>query len=130
MLRTRIGIIGHGFVGQAVENGFGRTEDQVINVYDKYKNVGSLDQVVNESDVIFICVPTPMKMSDETGYGQCDTSIVEEVIYEACDVAKARKVFVIKSTLRALERSWNATRNLLACLKKWKTLSTFSLILM
>lgn len=100
MPNNRIGIIGHGFVGQAVEAGFGLTPDQVINVYDKYKkNVGTLDQVVNESDVIFVCVPTPMNISDETGYGRCDTSIVEEVIYEAADVAIRRKVFVIKSTV-------------------------------
>jgi UDP-glucose 6-dehydrogenase len=98
-MRNRIGIIGHGFVGQAVEAGFSLNPLQVINIYDKYKNLGSLDHVVNESDVIFICVPTPMDISDETGYGRCDTSIVEEVVYEAADIATSRKVFVIKSTV-------------------------------
>lgn len=55
--------------------------------------------MVNGSDVLFICVPTPMDEPDETGFGKCNTSIVEEVIYEACDVATERKVFVIKSTV-------------------------------
>jgi SOS-response transcriptional repressor LexA len=59
----RLGIIGYGIVGQAVAYGFSRYQ---INIYDKYKHFSSLSQVVNHSDYIFVCLPTPI-MADESG---------------------------------------------------------------
>ena len=59
----RIGIIGRGFVGSAVEFGFSAQTgcDAEIKVYDKdpSKSIHSLEETVNESDFIFLSVPTP-----------------------------------------------------------------------
>lgn len=49
----KIGIIGHGFVGQAVSD-FYRTN----LIYDKFKSSLPLKKVVEAAEVIFICVPT------------------------------------------------------------------------
>ena len=46
--------------------------------YDKYKETESLASVVNASEFIFICLPTPMK-EDESGI---DLSIIEEMVSE------------------------------------------------
>ena len=88
----KVGCIGAGFVGTAVELGLESVAE--IRIYDKYKDTESLYSVVNNSDVIFICVPTPM---DSEGY--CDTSIVEEVCCEVSSNATSRKSIVIKSTV-------------------------------
>jgi len=54
----KIGIIGVGVVGKAILEGFKSiTNDHVILGYDKYKNIGSFNDMLN-SDIVFICVPT------------------------------------------------------------------------
>ena len=59
----RIGIIGRGFVGTAVEYGFSAQTgcDVELRSYDidPTKSTHTLDDTVNNSDVIFISVPTP-----------------------------------------------------------------------
>ena len=58
-----IGIIGRGFVGSAVQFGFSPNTgcDAEVKVYDKNpnKSQNTLEEVVNESDFIFLSVPTP-----------------------------------------------------------------------
>ena len=62
-LKQKIGIIGRGFVGSAVEFGFSPNTgcDAEVRVYDKdpSKSLHSLEETVNESDIIFLSVPTP-----------------------------------------------------------------------
>ena len=55
-----IGIIGNGFVGQAI--GFGFVPVLPVHVYDKdpLRSMNTLEETVNESDIIFVSVPTPM----------------------------------------------------------------------
>lgn len=65
----KIGIVGHGHVGQAMHQLF---RDAIV--YDKVKQIGSREEV-NACDAVFVCVPTPQRSN-----GSCDTSIVEEVI--------------------------------------------------
>lgn len=93
-----LGIIGYGFVGQAVANGFNiasRGKD-TIRYYDKYKDTLSLKEVVTKSEFIFICLPTPMK-EDESGI---DLSIIEEVIPQLTKYTNdSTKIIVIKSTV-------------------------------
>ena len=70
-----IGIIGFGIVGQALAYGFSQPEIQSkynIKYYDKFKESTPLKRVVEESEFIFICLPTPMK-EDESGI---DLSII------------------------------------------------------
>ena len=55
---TKIGIVGYGIVGEAVKHGFENKGNQV-KYYDKYKDSSTLEEVVSDSDLIFMCLPTP-----------------------------------------------------------------------
>jgi len=75
----KIGIVGKGFVGAAVAQGFsaGTGYKSEIRVFDKdpSKSSHSLDEVVSESDFIFISVPTPSNQD-----GSIHLTILEECI--------------------------------------------------
>lgn len=92
----KIGIIGNGYVGHATSTGFSKSAENEIFVYDKFKeSPNTLDEVVEKSDYIFICVPTPI-FSDYSGM---DMSIVEEVVGEVASKAVSPgKIVIIKST--------------------------------
>ena len=91
----KIGIIGQGYVGTALKEGF--QDFYQVETYDKYdigKSTHSkISDIVELSDVIFVCVPTPMKND-----GTCYTGIVEEVIREINQSANGQ-IVVIKSTV-------------------------------
>lgn len=65
-----------------------------VREYDKFKDTESLESVVNNSHILFLCLPTPMNED-----GSCNTSIIEEVVGEIIKVAKKKKCIVIKSTV-------------------------------
>ncbi len=65
----RSGIIGFGHVGEAMYKIFPNSI-----IYDEPKKIGNRNQI-NECDVVFVCVPTPMRLD-----GACDTSIVDEIL--------------------------------------------------
>ena len=92
----KIGIVGNGFVGSAILHGFIlHTEDVMIYDIDKSRSTHTMSELAAESDIIFICVPTPMFES-----GECDLSIVEGVISNLSDYPLIEnKVIVIKSTV-------------------------------
>ncbi len=100
---SAIGIIGYGFVGKAVEYGFfrydreqGREPKHRVRVYDKYKDMDSLDDVVLNSDIIFMCLPTPYCEADL----RIDLSIFDETMTAICPrLENTGKVVVIKSTV-------------------------------
>ncbi|MBI3103763.1 hypothetical protein HYZ05_02380 [Candidatus Daviesbacteria bacterium] len=98
LVPIQLGIIGYGFVGQAVANGFRETSfgKDTILWYDKYKDGNSLEDTVKSSEFIFVCLPTPMKQ-DETGI---ELSIFEEMIPQIAKYSdNTDKVVVIKSTV-------------------------------
>ncbi len=70
-----LGFVGAGFVGGAAIRAFSGYNN--IVVYDKGLEIGSMAEVVEKADVIFVAVPTPMRKD-----GTCDTRIVEEVVLE------------------------------------------------
>ena len=93
-----LGIVGYGFVGQAVANGFNVASNgkDTIRYYDKYKETLSLEEVVTKSEFIFICLPTPMK-EDESGI---DLSIIKEMVAEVAKFTDGTdKIVVLKSTI-------------------------------
>jgi len=87
-----IGIIGLGFVGDALKNGFEYFGVTNIAVHDP-KILGSTISRVIDKDIIFICVPTPMCKG-----GAIDDSIVQNVLREL-ETEHYSGVAVIKSTL-------------------------------
>ena len=94
----KIGIVGQGYVGTAVKEVFGKHYE--TNTFDLNGNCSckTLHELVNNSDVVFVCVPTPMKKD-----GSCDTSIVEAVVKDINDMVVSRnvsgRIVAIKSTI-------------------------------
>jgi len=87
-----LGVIGKGFVGEAVYEGMKHAF--AIETYDKdpkKSTTSSIQELAEKSDIIFICLPTPMRQD-----GSCDTSIVESVLIK---LNLYQKVVVIKSTI-------------------------------
>ena len=98
LVPINLGIIGYGFVGQAVANGFNVASGNkdIIRYYDKFKDTLSLEEVVTKSEFIFICLPTPMK-EDESGI---DLSIIREMVAEVAKCTdNTDKIVIIKSTI-------------------------------
>ena len=95
----KLGIIGQGFVGSAIYEGLRCFYETFTYDLDESKCTHSHTEVCRNSDVIFVCVPTPMRKS-----GECDTRILEEAvkrINDECekDPKKNRPTVVIKSTV-------------------------------
>lgn len=89
-----IGIVGKGFVGGAMYENFKDVFNVLVWDKDESKrNIKKFDEFVNKSDIIFICVPTPMK--DD---GSCDTYIVSSVVDDIAQIDR-KKYIVIKSTV-------------------------------
>ena len=64
MIRYKIGIVGQGYVGKAISSFFSDKNVDLFT-YDKFvsdtSNCSSLSKLVELSEIIFICLPTPMK---------------------------------------------------------------------
>ena len=95
----RIGIIGRGFVGSAVEFGFSAQTgcDTQVKIYDKdpTKSIHTLEETVNDSDYIFLSVPTPSN-SD----GSIHLGILESVLRDIQVVNKKKdNIILIRSTI-------------------------------
>ena len=90
-----VGIIGNGFVGGATYHTFSSKFDTRVYDKDESRSPNTWDEVM-ESDVVFVCVPTPMKSSDSS----IDLSIVDAVFDRIEDHGtRDGQVFVIKSTV-------------------------------
>ena len=86
-----IGIVGNGFVGNAVyQNLRDKVCCKVFDV-DKNRSFNTLNEVINQ-DFIFVCLPTPMRMD-----GSCDLSILDNFFENLPD--NLIGTFVIKSTV-------------------------------
>ncbi len=96
-----IGIIGQGFVGNAVrekfENYYG------VRAYDLKAMLSTAsEQEAFDNEIVFICLPTPMNKD-----GSCYTDIVEKAIKRAVEFGIA-KIVVIKSTVTpGTTAKWN-----------------------
>ena len=87
-----IGIVGLGYVGKAILYGFA---SENIYTFDtsKTSTENSLEDLSDKADMIFICVPTPMRKD-----GSCSVDIVKQVIESFNSFNKKHEV-IIKSTI-------------------------------
>lgn len=94
----RIGIIGRGFVGTAVEYGFSAQTgcDIELRSYDKdpSKSTHTLDDTVNNSDIIFVSVPTPSNTD-----GSMHLGILESALDAIDDIYRNNAIILIRSTV-------------------------------
>ena len=90
--RFKLGIIGHGFVGKAVDYIFSTPMVDKFVVDPKYTENTIKDLCEWEPNCVFICAPTPSK--DD---GSVDSSIVDEAVMKLVNQTDA--FIVIKSTL-------------------------------
>jgi nucleotide sugar dehydrogenase len=91
-----VGIIGRGFVGNAIFQGLNHYYDIKVHDVDPKKSTHEFNQVI-DCDVVFLSVPTPMHK--ETG--ECDLSYIESV-FDKVQETEGRDqscTFVIKSTV-------------------------------
>ncbi len=89
MKKLSVGIIGNGYVGEALAFAFSSVAKTYVHDIDPLRSYNTLDQVHN-CDFVFVCVPTPMH-SD----GTQDISFVESVFKKASD----KPIYIIKSTV-------------------------------
>ena len=92
-----IGVVGNGFVGGAVANGFG-SYARNVRVYDinVEKRTHTLEDVL-ESDFVFVCLPSPMKNSDGSS---SDLSYIFDFFNDQVVGRSAyNPVYILKSTV-------------------------------
>ena len=92
-----MGIVGQGFVGTAIKEGIGTYYNILTYDLDNSKCNSNLDEVVEKCDIIFQCLPTPMKTN-----GRCDLSIVKKSLYNIDRISSYKNkkpIVVIKSTV-------------------------------
>lgn len=94
-MKKKIAIVGHGFVGKAVDYGFSNPNLEKIIIDPKYKVM--INRLKGEDlEAVFICVPTPMNP---------DGSINSSIVINAVDFIKNqtnrtdRHLIIIKSTV-------------------------------
>lgn len=87
-----IGIIGQGFVGNAVYQKFKNFFNlYTFDIIEELSN-STFDELAENCDVIFTCLPTPMNKD-----GSCDTSILNDVLSRLNEITTA--IIVNKSTI-------------------------------
>jgi UDPglucose 6-dehydrogenase len=86
-----VGVIGNGFVGNAIYQNFKHSCPIKVFDIDPQKAVNSYEDTIS-SDIIFVCLPTPM-MED----GNCNISYVQKFFTEIPQQTKG--LFVLKSTV-------------------------------
>lgn len=100
----KVGIIGFGFVGKALENALKNVES--VSIADPKIGRDIADLINDKPSIIFVCVPTPM--SDD---GSQNIEIVKSV-FDEISIADSKVPVILKSTvlpnhLRELHQKYN-----------------------
>jgi len=93
----KVGIIGQGFVGTAIKEGIDVYYDVLTYDLDSSKCNSDLRGLIEKCDIIFQCLPTPMKAD-----GRCDLNIVRKSLYNIDKISSynnKKPIVVIKSTV-------------------------------
>lgn len=91
-MKTKIAVIGMGFVGGAIHNSLIGNEDVELLAIDPTKGWEASYEEIKDFDAVFVCVPSPQRAD-----GTADTSILESVLYELANV-KFNGVIISKVT--------------------------------
>lgn len=91
----KIGVVGCGFVGNAISEGFKNIADIYKYDIDPQKKTHEINEILDVCDYIFICLPTPMVCAEG---GDADLSIIFD-FFAGIKKIKEDCVFVIKSTV-------------------------------
>lgn len=93
-IMQRIGVVGNGFVGNAVAKGFASTKKVEVLIYDidESRRTHDYDDVIS-CDYVFVCLPTPMT---HTEGGECNLSFIEKFFG---GIGDSDSIFIIKSTV-------------------------------
>jgi len=93
--KPKIGIIGLGFVGGACKDFFSNYNKVYTYDIKVPSNCNNTKELIEKSDIIFICVPTPMKKN-----GSTDLTTIYNIFSEINNLANLKnKYFCIKSTV-------------------------------
>ena len=102
-----IGIIGQGFVGNAVYQKFKNYFDVLTYDLDESKSNSTKEDLLFKCNTIFLCLPTPMNTD-----GSCNVDILQrelENIELITDNQEIKKTIVIKSTISpGTTDKWNS----------------------
>jgi UDPglucose 6-dehydrogenase len=90
----KLGIVGHGFVGSAINQGFTKNIKKYIVDPNKFSGNTIKKLIEFQPDAVFVSVPTPQSES-----GECNTDILNSVLQEL-NTGKNLLV-IIKSTVPA-----------------------------
>ena len=111
-LNQKIGIVGRGFVGSAVQFGFSPNVgcDAEVRVYDidPNKSTHSLEETVHESDFIFLSVPTPSNEDGSINIDIVDSALndISEMVNDSDCVVLLRST-VIPGTTRKFQSKYS-----------------------
>ena len=92
-----IGIIGQGFVGNAIYQKFKNYFDVLTYDLDSKLCNSTLENLCEKCETIFVCLPTPMNEN-----GSCCTDIVEDCLKDIeilTSFEQKQKTIVLKSTV-------------------------------
>jgi len=89
MSKITVGVIGNGFVGEAISFAFSSIADLYVYDTDPLISLNDIESV-HKCDFVFVCVPTPMYED-----GSQDLSYVESVFKKAAEVP----IYILKSTV-------------------------------
>lgn len=102
MTDVNVGIIGVGFVGNAIKKFF--ESNFKVYSFDKYKTGSEysnieLDKLIEYSDIIYLCLPTPFDETSEYCYDMSETIETINIINSVCERLTGNdKCIVLKST--------------------------------
>ncbi len=103
---NKIGIIGNGFVGNAIYQNIKKIFNTVVYDIEESKRLNTYEEVI-KSDIIFVCLPTPMKHAEGS---ECNLSILNNFFQQI--PRSVNGIFVIKSTVPVgTTKSIQKTRN-------------------
>ena len=89
----KIGVIGNGFVGNAVASGFKKYAEIRVHDIDPLRSTHDFENTIS-CDYVFVCLPTPMKTAEGS---ECNLSIIHRFFNEVPEDCKS--IFIIKSTV-------------------------------